>query len=444
MHRARLHPAQALVLAFAAVILLATGLLMLPAATASGESTGFVDALLHATTTLCVTGVVSLDTATHWSTFGHIVLAVCMQLGAFGIMTFATALGVLVARRLRLSTRILAAAETGTIALGDLRRILRGVVVYSLAIEVVVAVALALRWWLAYDLPFGKACWYGVFHSVAAFTNTGISLYTQNMVPFASDPFILLPLAAAVILGGLGFPVLLELRREMRGRLRWSLNTKLVLSTTAVLLVVGGLFVIVSEWSNPRTLGALDDPGAKILSGFFQATMTRSGGFNSWDLSASDPTTWFGMDILMFIGAGPGGTGGGIKVTTLAVLALLVWSEIRGHDSVHAFGKRIPAAALRQAITVTAISSAVILAATIVLMKTDDLGLDRSLFEIVSAFGTVGLTTGITPTLTDPGKLLLVILMFAGRIGPITLASAIALRRREREYEYAEERPLIG
>ncbi len=203
------------------------------------------------------------------------------------------------------------------------------------------------------------------------------------------------------------------------------------------------MFVIASEWANPKTLGALD-PGARVLAGFFQATMARSGGYNAIDLGAADPTTWFGMDVMMFIGSAPAGTGGGVKVTTVAVLALLVWSEIRGHDSVHAFGKRIPAATLKEATTVFAIATFVVLAATNILMETDPVGLDRALFEVTSSFGTVGLSTGITPSLSDAGKLVLIGLMFAGRVGTITLASALALRQRERQYEYAEERPLIG
>lgn len=430
-------------LAFAGTIALATAILMLPLSAASGESTGFIDALLHATTTLCVTGVVSLDPATHWSAFGHVVLAVCMQLGGIGIMTFATTLGLLVARRLRFSTRLYAAAETQTVDLGDLRRILRTVIRYTAVIEALVAAALALRWWLAYDLPLPKALWYGVFHSISGFNNTGISLYQQNVIPFASDPFIMLPLAAAVILGGIGFPVLLEVRRELRGSRRWSLNTKLVLSTTAFLLLGGGIFVTISEWSNPATLGALDPP-ARVLAGFFQATMTRTGGYNNVDLANMDPTTWFGMDLLMFIGAGPASAAGGIKVTTFAVLVMLVWSEVRGRPSVHVFGKRIPAHALREAITVGALGSLIVLLATMVLMETDDFGLDRSLFEVISAFATVGLSTGITPELSDPGKLVLIVLMFAGRLGPVTLASALALRSTERQYEYPEERPIIG
>ncbi|MFT4034007.1 MAG: potassium transporter TrkG [Patulibacter sp.] len=443
MPRLWIHPARALVLAFVVSIAVATGLLMLPAAAADGEPTPFVDALLHAATTLCVTGVTTLDPATHWSAFGHVVLLVCMQLGALGVMTFATLLGVLVARRLSFGARLLAAAETQTVDLGDLRRILRAVARYTVAIEAVVAVVLAGRWWLGYGVPLPRALWLGVFHAVSGFTNTGIALFRGNLMPFAGDPWVLLPLAVAAVLGGLGFPVLLEVAREFRRTAGWSLNTKLVLATTVVLLVVGGVFVVAGEWSNRGTLGAVG-PAGRVLDGFFQATMTRSGGYNVVDLEAMRPTTWLGMDLLMLIGAGPAGTGGGIKVTTFAVLALLVWSEVRGHESVHAFGKRVPASALRQAMTVFALSSVVVLGATMVLMATDGFGLDRSAFEVVSAFATVGLSTGITAELSDPGKVLLVVLMLAGRVGPITLASAIALRRTERRYEYAEERPIIG
>ncbi len=282
--RRPLHPARVLVLAFAAAIALATVLLMLPISAASGRPTGFVDALLHATTTLCVTGVASLDPATHWSTFGHVVLAVCMQLGGLGIMTFATSLGLLVTRRLRLSTRMYAAADTQTVAIGELRGILARVAAYTFAIEAAVAFVVGLRLWWAYDEPLPQAMLSGVFHAISGFNNTGLSLYSSNMIGFASDPFVLLPLATAVVLGGLGFPVLLELRRELRGRLRWSLNTKLVLSMTLVLLLAGGVFVTASEWSNPKTLGALD-PWARVLSGFFQGTMTRTGGYNSMDLA---------------------------------------------------------------------------------------------------------------------------------------------------------------
>ncbi len=240
-----------LVLAFAGAILLATGLLMLPISAADGRSTG--------SSMPCCTPRHPVRDRRRLAGSGnalvglrHVVLAVCMQLGGLGIMTFATTLGLLVARRLRLRTRIYAAAETQTVDLGDLRRILLGVVRFTFAIEGAVALVIALRWWLTYDLPLPKALWYGVFHSISGFNNTGLSLYQQNMIPFAEDPFILLPLASAVVLGGIGFPVLLELRRELRHHLRWSLNTKLVLSTTAILLATGAVFVIASEWSNRR------------------------------------------------------------------------------------------------------------------------------------------------------------------------------------------------
>lgn len=443
MGRAQLHPAQVLVSLFAAGLAVATGLLMLPAASASGESTGFVDALFHATTSLCVTGLASLDTGTHWSTFGLVVLVACMQIGGIGIMTSATALALLVTRRLRVRTRLYAAAETQTVGLGDLRRILRGVLTVTLSVEAVTAVALAARWWVAYDMSPVEALGEGVFHAVSAFNNAGLGLRSDSMVPYATDAWILIPITVAVVIGGLGFPVLLELRREFGRSVRWSLTTRMVVWTSVALLLGGGVFVTASEWSNPHTLGQLS-PAQRVLSGFFQAAMTRSAGFNSIDLASMDPATWFGMDLLMFIGSGPTGTGGGIKVTTFAVLVAVVVSEVRGHESVHAFGARIAPAAIRLSVTVAALSAFVVAVGTLALLWTDGVGLDRTLLEVVSAFGTVGLSANVTPTLSDGGKLVLVALMFAGRLGPVTLASALALRSSSRRYEYAEERPLIG
>lgn len=430
-------------LLFAGGLAIATGLLMLPAASAAGEATSFVDALFHATTSLCVTGLASLDTGTYWSTFGLVVLCACMQIGGIGIMTSATALALLVTRRLRVRTRLYAAAETQTVGLGDLRRILRGVLAVTLVVEAVTALALAARWWAAYDMSAGRALAEGVFHAISAFNNAGLGLRSDSMVQYATDPWILLPVTGAVVIGGLGFPVLLELRRELGHSARWSLTTRMVVWVSAALLLFGGLFVTASEWSNPATLGQLD-PAQRVLSGFFQAAMTRSAGFNSMDMGAMDPATWFGIDLLMFIGSGPTGTGGGIKVTTFAVLAAVVVSEVRGHGSVHAFGARLAPAAIRLSVTVAGLGAIVVAVGVLGLLWTDGLGLDRTLLEVVSAFGTVGLSANATPGLSDAGKLLLVLLMFAGRLGPVTLASALALRTSVRRYEYAEERPLIG
>ncbi|MDO9352099.1 MAG: potassium transporter TrkG [Solirubrobacteraceae bacterium] len=443
MRALALHPAQVIVLAFSAVVALGTVLLMLPISKQGPGGTDFFNAFFHAVSAVCVTGLSSVDTGTHWTTFGEAVLLVLIQVGGFGIMTFASILGLVVARRLGLRGRLQTAAESQTLNQGDLRRVLWGLARISFIVEVSIAVILALRWWLGYDEPLGHAIWLGVFHSVGSFNNAGLALFSNSLIDYATDPFICLPVAIGVILGGLGFPVLMELRREFGDKLHWSLNTKIVVVVTAALLVVSTILITALEWGNAATLGA-HDPPARVLGGFFQAVMPRSGGFNTVDIGLMHPETWFAIDVLMFIGGGPAGTGGGIKVTTFAVLVFLVYTEIRGEGAVNIFGRRLPRSVHRQAITVAALAVTTIILATFLLMILEPLNLDHALFEVTSAFTTTGLSTGATADLSPASQMLLVFLMFAGRIGPITLASAIALKRANRLYEYPKERPIIG
>ena len=260
---------------------------------------------------------------------------------------------------------------------------------------------------------------------------------------FVTDPWICLPIAIAVIAGGLGFPVLLELRRQLRSPRRWSLHTRLTITMTAILLAVGTVFVTVSEWANPATLGALDAPG-RLLAGFFQAVMPRTAGFNSLDIAHLHEGTWLGMDLLMFIGGGAAGTAGGIKVTTFALLLFVIYAEVRGDPAVHVFDRRVDARTQHQALTVAVLAAGAVVCATLALVHLSGLSTERVFFEAVSAFGTVGLSTGITAELPASGQLMLIVLMFLGRLGPITLASAIALRERRRLYQLPESRPIIG
>jgi Trk-type K+ transport system membrane component len=307
----------------------------------------------------------------------------------------------------------------------------------------VTAFALTARFYFGYDETAPRAAWLGLFHAVSAFNNAGFSLFSDNLVGFVDDPWVCLPVAFAVIAGGLGFPVLLQLRRDL-GRPRfWTLNTRLVLAATTVLLVTGTAFITAMEWNNDDTLGRLD-PAGRLLAGFFQAVMPRTAGFNSVDIGALDPATLLGMDVLMFIGGGPAGTAGGLKVTTFAVLFFIIYTEVRGEGAVNALGKRLPRSVHRQAITVALIAVAVVVIATLALLILTEFSLDQVLFEVISAFATVGLSTGITPDLPVVGQLILVLLMFLGRVGPVTLASALALRHTTKLYEFPKERPIIG
>ncbi|WP_435742536.1 TrkH family potassium uptake protein [Microbacterium sp. PMB16] len=438
-----LAPARAIALGFGAAIVVGTALLMLPLSSATGKWTGLVEALFTSTSAVCVTGLVVVDTPVHWSPFGKIVILLLIQLGGLGIMLFAALVGLALARRFSVRSRMFASSETKTAGEGDMKRVAAGIVVTTVAIEAAVALLLFLRFTTGYGYDPVRAGWHAVFHAVSSFNNAGFALYTDSLMGFVQDPWICLPICVAIILGGLGFPVLRQLRREFHRPLHWTMNTRIVLAVTGVLLVCGTAYVLLIEWSNPGTLGNLP-PGSRILAGFFHAVQSRTAGFNSVDVSQMHDETWLGTDVLMFIGGGPAGTAGGIKVTTFAVLFFIMWTELRGGIAVNVFGKRLSRAVHREAITVVIVALGAIMAAVIMILAMTDLDLDQVLFEVVSAFGTVGLSTGITADLPAAAHVILTLLMFLGRLGPLTLGSALALRVRRTSYELPKERPAIG
>jgi trk system potassium uptake protein TrkH len=437
------HPARLVVLGFAAAVVVGSGLLSLPLATESGRGAGLVTAVFTATSAVCVTGLVIVDTGTFWSPFGEVVILGLIQVGGFGIMTLASLLGLLVARRLRVRLQLGTQAETKALGVGDVRRVVFGVVRISLVVEAVVAVMLSWRFADGYGHDWGRAAYLGVFHAVSAFNNAGFGLYADSLVRFVNDPLICLPIVAAVIIGGLGFPVLFELRRAWRAPKRWSLHTKITVGVTVALLVGGWVAISAAEWTNPKTLGSLGW-GGKLLAGFTHAVMPRTAGFNSLDVAQLNDVTLLVNDALMFIGGGSAGTAGGIKITTFALLAFVILAEIRGEPSVHALGRRLPSGVQRQALTIALLSVALVATSTLVLMALTPFSLDQVLFEATSAFATVGMSTGITAQVGTGGHVILILLMFIGRLGPITAAAALALRERTRRYELPEERPIVG
>ncbi|WP_236241907.1 TrkH family potassium uptake protein [Streptomyces sp. CC228A] len=442
------HPARTVVTGFALAVLGGAALLNLPLAVQDGADNRFVTALFTATSAVCVTGLTVVDTGTHWSGFGQGVILALIQVGGFGIMTMASLLALLVSGKLRLRMQLTAAAETKSLAIGDVRRVLLGVAGTTAAVELAVAAVLALRFRYGYGQPFQDAAYSGLFHAVSAFNNAGFGLRPDNLIPYATDPWVTLPVAAAVILGGIGFPVLLEVlrhhrRRQTTGRRGWSLHTKLTVLTTAVLLATGTVLTCLLEWGNPGTLGPMHWSG-KLLNGFFHSAMSRTAGFNAVDIGAMEASTLLMTCTLMFIGGGSAGTAGGIKVTTFAVLAAAMLAEVRGEPNSMVMGRRIAPHALRQALTVALLGVAFVVAATLALETVVDAPLEAVLFEAVSAFATVGLSTGITADLPVSGELIVILLMFVGRLGPVTLVSALALRERTRRYELPEERPVIG
>lgn len=437
------HPGQFIATSFAAGIIVGTGLLSLPIATESGQAPGFVVALFTATSAICVTGHIVVDTSAYWSTFGELVILGLIQIGGLGIMTLATLFMLLLARRLGLRARMIAQAETRTLSARDVRRVVRNIVLFSLASELIIAIVLVSRFLLGYDISIGRSFYDGIFLAISSFNNAGFSPYSNSLMFFVNDPWIILTISAAIIVGGLGFPVVFELARAWRRPKGWSVVTRITVWSTVALLFLGMVVFLALESNNPRTLGPLSGP-AKLLGGFFMSVTPRSAGFNTIDTSRMTPEGWLATDILMFIGGGSAGTAGGIKVTTFGLLAFVIWSELRGEKHVHVGRRRIPESNQRQALAIALVGVGIAALSTFALLSMTTYPLERVLFEVISALGTVGLSTGITADLPEAAHVLLTILMFIGRVGPLTLFSALALRETTRKYELPEERTIVG
>jgi potassium uptake TrkH family protein len=429
---------------FLAVILVGTGLLMLPAATSEARFTPFTTALFTATSAVSVTGMSVVDTPDYWNGFGLVMITVLTQVGGLGILTGATLVILVVSRQLGLRTRLLVQAETAEFGVGDVRRLLLRIAATAAVCEVVMTAMLAGRFWLGYDYPPGRALWYGLFHAVQGFNNGGFALFPDSLVGFARDPWICLPVAFGTIIGGLGFPALFEAARLWHRPSRWAIATKLTVWGSAVLLVVGFAGLLAAEWSDPRTIGPYDVPG-KLLAAFTQNAVVRTGGFAIIDPMHLDEESVPLLITLMFIGGGSASTAGGIKVSTFFLLAFVMWAELRGEPDVTVGRRRIATASQRQALTVALLSVALVVGGTVVLLLlTEGLPYHRALLEVTSAFSTTGLSTGVAASVAQPAQLLLTVLMYVGRVGPLTLGSAIALNTRRRRYRYPEEQPIVG
>lgn len=437
------HPSRAVALLFLALIATGTLLLKLPASQAEGLSAPWLTALFTAVSAVCVTGLAVVDTGTYWSPLGQAVVMLLFQLGGFGLMTAAALLGLMVNRSLRLRTRLLTQAETHSVGLGDVGGVAQVVLVVTATVESALALWLALRLHLGHGMPLGEAAWSGLFHAVSAFNNAGFSLHGDSLTRYNHDAMVLLPVALGIVIGGIGFPVLQDLQGRWGDPRHWSLHTKLTLSGSALLWLGAALCLLVFEWANPRTLGPMGW-GDKLLNAVFASVSARTAGFNAVDIGALTHESWALHYLLMFIGGGSAGTAGGVKISTAAILVLLVVAEVRGRPDSEAFGRRVCQPAQRQAITVLVLGSAVVVAATLAILRSTDLPTDQVIFEVVSAFGTVGLSTGITADLPPVAQGVLIALMYVGRVGLITLATSLALGERRMPWRYPEEHPIVG
>ncbi|MFY4776438.1 TrkH family potassium uptake protein [Metabacillus sp. RGM 3146] len=438
-----LTPPKILVLGFAMIILLGSGLLCLPIATQDGEGLNWLNALFTATSATCVTGLVVVDTGTTFTLFGQLVILSLIQVGGLGFMTFATFFALFVGRKISFRERLLIQESLNQASTQGVVKLVRTILLFTLVSEGIGAVLLAFRF--SFDMPAQKAIYYGIFHSISNFNNAGFDLMGEfrSLTGYVEDPIVTLVVCALIILGGIGFMVISDLF-EKKSLRRVSLHTKVVLSTTTLLLAAGTVLIFLLEYNNPKTLQPLSAIG-KFLASFYQSVTPRTAGSNTLNIPDLRDSTLFLIIILMFIGASPGSTGGGIKTTTLATLLGAVWSQIKGKKDVEMFRYRIIPTMIYKALTVILSSLLLVITVTMILSITEkQANVFMILFEAVSAFGTVGLSMGLTPELSPIGKIIISLTMFIGRLGPLTVAIALAEQTYKELYRYPKGKIMIG
>ncbi|UQN08277.1 TrkH family potassium uptake protein [Deinococcus sp. QL22] len=441
---AHLTPPQLIALVYMAAIALGTALLHLPGVTTARADLSFIDLLFTATSAICITGLVVADTPEVFTRLGQWILLLLAQLGGLGILTFGTLFAFLMGRRVNFRERLHLVQQLNALDVGGVMPLVRIIFLYTLTAEAVGTVLLALRF--VPQFGWGEGLYQAFFHAVSAYNNVGFVVLPGGMTPYAQDPLVSLTVAGLIILGGLGFIVQLNLVRHLiEGRRhRMLVYSKLTLLTTSILLALGTVLILALEWSNAQTLGALDSSG-RVLAAFFQSVTPRSGGFATVDISSLTSASLFLMIALMFIGANSGSTGGGIKTSTLAILVGSAWNMVRGRGELIAFRRRILPDNVVRAGTVTTLYALLVFTAFFALLATNPkLGFTQLLFETVSAAATVGLSMNTTPLINDPGLLILTLLMYLGRIGPVTFAVAFSLQRqRSTGIEYPAERDIL-
>jgi len=439
----RLTTAEILVIGFAAVILIGALLLLLPIASKSGDSVGFINALFTAASAVAVTGLVVVDTLTHWTTFGHVVILVLIQIGGLGIITMGTLFALVLGRRISFRRRVIMQEAMNNITISGVVRLAKFVLIMTFAIEGIGAIILSTRFIPIYG--WGQGIWLSVFHSVSAFCNAGFDLIGnfQSLTPFVEDPVVTLTVATLVIVGGLGFVVILELMAKKSIK-KLSLHSKIVLMMTGSLLLLGYVLVMALEFNNPGTMGDLSI-GGKFLSGFFHSVTPRTAGFNTLPMTELMTATLVLTMIFMFIGAGTAGTAGGVKVTTVGVMIAAIASTLKGKRETESFKRRLPRELVNRSLAIIGLAMTWVIVVTFILSITEDAEFIEILFEVFSAFGTVGLSLGITTQLSAVGKLVITITMFTGRIGPLTLFMAMAEHRQSAAViAYPDEEIMIG
>jgi len=448
-HILNIAPAKMLVLSFAILIFTGAVLLSMPFSSRSGEWTPFINSLFTSTSASCITGLVVYDTYTYWSIIGQIIILCLIQIGALGIITLATFFSILLRKKVGLKGMILAQESINFFSYTDILRLIRKIVAVTFLIEFIGALILSST----FVPQFGAIGLYmGVFHSISAFCNAGFDITSAaidgtfvSITPFNNNPIVIYTISALIIIGGLGFSVWRDLYDYKKNR-QLMFHTKLVLFITATLLISGTLMFFFTEFSNPKTMGPMNI-FEKINASFFQSTAARTAGFNSINLNDMKEISKVFTVFLMFVGAAPGSTGGGVKVTTMGVLIMAVFSNIRGSGDIVIFKRKIHQLTVNKALSITGLSAIlVIVITTVIVSLQSNFHFLDILYETTSAFGTVGLTLGATTSLNTVSKLLIILTMFLGRVGPLSFAVALTLKssKRTSELVYPEAKILVG
>ena len=437
------NPIRLIPLLFIGAIALGTAVLCLPIATADGTPAPFLTAVFTATSAVAVTGLIVADTPTFWSPLGQAAIMIMFQIGGLGIMTAATLFGLMAGRGFGLRDRMATQVERSRLNLLSASSVIKMILTITVVVEMAVAIMLTLRFATRWDMAVGQAAWHGLFHSVSAFNNAGFSTFSDSLMRFHGDWLILTPIALSVVISALGFPVMEDWREHGWRWRQWTLHSKMTVAGTLILLACGFVAFAAMEWTNPDTLGPMS-VGDRLLNAAFHSVMPRTAGFNSLDLGAVREQTLMLNYVLMFIGGGSAGTAGGIKITTFMVLLAIVLAEVLTRRDAGMFGRRFGHSIERQALTVASLALLLVLSATVFITSVTPLPLQDVLFETISAFSTVGLSTGITADLPPSALIVLILLMFIGRVGTITFATALAITAAERTYRYPEENPIVG
>lgn len=440
-NKIKLNGVQILALGFIAVIVIGGIILSLPISSRSGEPTNFLDSIFTSTSAVCVTGLITLNTSTHWNTFGQTVIMTLIEIGGLGFMSFAVLISLILRKKITLRERLIMQEAMNTFSIQGLVRMVKYVLIFTVSVQFFGALLLSTQFVPEYGISRGV--FYSIFHSISAFCNAGFDLFGTSLVTYSSNSVVILVISALIIIGGLGFTVLLELY-DFKGIKKLSVHAKLVIITTLILIFGGTILMLIFEFNNTQSIGnmSLSD---KLLNSFFASVTPRTAGFNSVQTTGMTLASKILTVILMLIGGSPGSTAGGLKTVTCGILVLTVISVIKGREDTEVFGRRFTKEIIYKAFTIVFIGLSLVIGVTMILSYTEvGASFIDLLYESASALGTVGLTLDLTPNLTSIGKVLIMIMMYLGRVGPLTVMLAVTRNRKKSGYKYPEGKILIG